>query len=570
VRFREFVDQKVLRHHANHFGKRPTVHHPPNSDCGCLTDSGESEADEDAEEDGKDTQSNCCSSEPGGAQSFDGTPWSGSRSRNMNEYAAPTAPMVSKPSSMGQTKSRLDSDNFVPNRATPQEYQRQYRTSMDDRMARGSSRSKPEPTSDSVPDILFDVNPNSPSQNPPEIPSWAQDESIRVGARGGLKRAGVCSAAPEEGEVRKKRKYVRKVPCPKLSLVVKLKLTREKSKKILQGAHHQGPGVETSAPAPLASSEWPVGRLESYNAIPSTQECHASPFTLQSHEQENMAIPSSRVSHSHPRESDKAAETLAAVVDTSVVDTSAINVPATNSSVPNIHSAVAEDRDVRGRDGFVAALPDLENEASRQQTAAKTPDIPTAVEQAHVEQFPAQVMENSPPVATSTHDLNDETSHSTVPEANITPAKVDPPSASTHLTRKIAFTSAEAVESMGGVAVIVKMKRQGQAKMEDMNTIEHLDIISRGNFFGSMRFELGDNIGEDDTILQAKVKRVSEAPIEGLRTEFTIVQASKKNTSWETLLKGLVEMYKRDRVCVELKLEACLLVGKKTDEKLMK
>jgi hypothetical protein len=401
VRFREFVDQKVLRHHANHFGKRPTVHHPPNSDCGCLTDSGESEADEDAEEDGKDTQSNCCSSEPGGAQSFDGTPWSGSRSRNMNEYAAPTAPMVSKPSSMGQTKSRLDSDNFVPNRATPQEYQRQYRTSMDDRMARGSSRSKPEPTSDSVPDILFDVNPNSPSQNPPEIPSWAQDESIRVGARGGLKRAGVCSAAPEEGEVRKKRKYVRKVPCPKLSLVVKLKLTREKSKKIIQGAHHQGPGVETSAPAPLASSEWPVGRLESYNAIPSTQECHASPFTLQSHEQENMAIPSSRVSHSHPRESDKAAETLAAVVDTSVVDTSAINVPATNSSVPNIHSAVAEDRDVRGRDGFVAALPDLENEASRQQTAVKTPNIPTAVEQAHVEQFPAQVMENSPGMGTT-------------------------------------------------------------------------------------------------------------------------------------------------------------------------
>jgi hypothetical protein len=521
--------------------------------------------DEDTGEDGKETQSNCCSSESGGAQSLDGTPRSGSRSRNMSEYAVPTAPMFSKPSSMGQTKSRLDADNFIPNRATSPRHLKEHRTSMDERMTRGSSRSKPESTSGSVPEILFDVNPNSPSRNPPEFISWTQDESIQVGARGGSKRggskrAGVSSAAPEEGEVLKKRKYVRKVPCPKRSLVVKLKLTRE---KIPQGAPRQQPGVETSTPAPLPSSEWPIGRLESYDSMPSTQECHALPFTLQPHERENTAVPSSRGSHSHPQESDKAAETLAAMVDTS-----ATNVPATNSSVPNIHSAVAEDRDVRGRDGFVAAVPDLEDEASRQQTAAKTSDIPTAVEQVHVS--PAQVMGNSPPVAKSTHDLNDETGHSTVPEANMTPAKVDPPSASTHLTRQIAFTSAEAVESMQGVVMDVTMKRKGQAKTEHMSTIKRLDIISRGNFFDSMRFELGYDLGEEDTILQAKVKRISEAPIEGLKTEFTIVQASKKNFSWETLLEGLVEVYKRDRVRVDMTLEACLLVGKKTDEKLMK
>jgi hypothetical protein len=226
--------------------------------------------DEDTGEDGKDTQSNCCSSESGGAQSLDGTPRSGSRSMNMSEYAVPTAPMFSKPSSMGQTKSRLDADNFVPNRATPPSYLKEYQTSMDERMTRGSGRSKPAPTSGPVSENLFDVNPNSPSRNSPEFISWTQDGSIQVGARAGSKRgrskrAGVSSAAPEEGEVREKRKCVRKVPCPKRSLVVKLKLTQE---KIPQGAPRQQPGVETSTPAPLPSSGWPVGRLESYDSMP--------------------------------------------------------------------------------------------------------------------------------------------------------------------------------------------------------------------------------------------------------------------------------------------------------------
>jgi hypothetical protein len=232
VAFREFVDQKVLRYRNNRSGKHPTTQHPPDSDC--LTNSEEPEANEDAEEvaeeDGKDTQSDYCPSESSGVQSFDGTPRSGSRSKNMNQYAAPTAPMVPKPSSMGQTKSKLHPDNFAPNQ-TPSTYQKQYQDSMGDRMARGNSRSKPEAAS------------KSPSHNPPEIPAWHQDESIRVGARSASKRVDVSSADSEGGASRKRRKHTEKVPCPRPRLVVKLKVKLTRG-KIPRDTHCQHPEAD--------------------------------------------------------------------------------------------------------------------------------------------------------------------------------------------------------------------------------------------------------------------------------------------------------------------------------------
>ena len=234
--FREFVDQKVLRYRNNQPGKHPTTQHPPDSDC--LTNPEEHEVNEDAEEaaeeaaggDGKDTQSDYCPSESSGVQSFNGTPRSGSRSRNMNQSAAPTAPMIPKPSSMGQTKSKLHPDNFAPNQ-TPETYQKQYQDSMGDRMTRGSRRSKPEAAS------------KSPSHNPPEITAWHQDESIRVGVRSASKRLGVSSADSEGGASRKRRKHTEQVHCPRPSLVVKLKVKLTRG-KIPRDTHCQHPEAD--------------------------------------------------------------------------------------------------------------------------------------------------------------------------------------------------------------------------------------------------------------------------------------------------------------------------------------
>ena len=553
--FREFVDQKVLRYRNNQPGKHPTTQHPPDSDC--LTNPEEHEVNEDAEEaaeeaaggDGKDTQSDYCPSESSGVQSFDGTPRSGSRSKNMNQYAAPTAPMVPKPSSMGQTKSKLHPDNFAPNQ-TPSTYQKQYQDSMGDRMARGNSRSKPEAAS------------KSPSHNPPEIPAWHQDESIRVGARSASKRVDVSSADSEGGASRKRRKHTEQVHCPRPSLVVKLKVKLTRG-KIPRDTHCQHPEADTNTPAaPLDPSEWPFGRLESYNSMPPTQEPRASSFTLPPHQRKNTATPSSPDSRSRPQESDTAADMLAT------------NIPATNESASRCHSAVAVDSDVRDRDEFVAALQELEDKATRQRAAAKTSEIPNAVgqESEHVEPQ-AQVLENpnNTPAAMSTHDLDDKAAHSTVPEANKTSAKVDPTIIPTHSAKKIASMSADVLESMQGVAISVTMKREGQMETVDIFTIEKPDIMSAGYFFSDdIRVYFGDKLSETDIIKQAKVKRTSEAPVTGLRTEFTIVQGSKKNSSWEFLLKGLDKIYKKDGVFVELELEVCLLVGKEPDQKAVK
>ena len=553
--FREFVDQKVLRYRNNQPGKHPTTQHPSDSDC--LTNSEEHEANEDAEEaveeaageDGKDTQSDYCPSESSGVQSFNGTPRSGSRSRNMNQSAAPTAPMIPKPSSMGQTKSKLHPDNFAPNQ-TPETYQKQYQDSMGDRMTRGSRRSKPEAAS------------KSPSHNPPEITAWHQDESIRVGVRSASKRLGVSSADSEGGASRKRRKHTEQVHCPRPSLVVKLKVKLTRG-KIPRDTHCQHPEADTNTPAaPLDPSEWPFGRLESYNSMPPTQEPRASSFTLPPHRRKNTATPSSPDSRSRPQESDTAADMLAT------------NIPATNESASRCHSAVAVDSDVRDRDEFVAALQELEDKATRQRAAAKTSEIPNAVgqESEHVEPQ-AQVLENpnNTPAAMSTHDLDDKAAHSTVPEANKTSAKVDPTIIPTHSAKKIASMSADVLESMQGVAISVTMKREGQMETVDIFTIEKPDIMSAGYFFSDdIRVYFGDKLSETDIIKQAKVKRTSEAPVTGLRTEFTIVQGSKKNSSWEFLLKGLDKIYKKDGVFVELELEVCLLVGKEPDQKAVK
>jgi hypothetical protein len=304
---------------------------------------------------------------------------------------------------MGQTESKVNSANLAFNRAAPSKYQKHNRTWTDDRMARGD-RSKPTSDSGSVPDISFDVNPDSPAQRSPEIPSWQQDESIRVKARSASKR--VCSADTEAQSGRKKKKHTDEVLCPRPSLVVKLKLTRE---KLLQGVHHQYPGAETKAPTPSNPLALPVDRLQLYTSPPPTQEHHASALALQAHRRGNMAPSSSRSSHSHPQESNKVAKT------------SATDVPATNDSASDSYSAVAEsaNRDKSGREQFVSDLQDLEDRASQQRVAAKTFDIPNAVERSYVEPQ-VQAPRTRTPSATSMPTLSDSNRHSTVLEANTT------------------------------------------------------------------------------------------------------------------------------------------------------
>jgi hypothetical protein len=535
-----------LRYHSNHFKNLPTAHDPPDSDC--RTNSEESEADEDTREDAgedeRDTPSDYRPSRSRRAQIFDGAPRSGTRNKKMSTYAAPTAPMLPGPSSMGQTESKVNSANLAFNRAAPSKYQKHNRTWTDDRMARGD-RSKPTSDSGSVPDISFDVNPDSPAQRSPEIPSWQQDESIRVKARSALKR--VCSADTEAQSGRKKKKHTDEVLCPRPSLVVKLKLTQE---KLLQGVHHQYPGAETKAPTPSNPLALPVDRLQLYTSPPPTQEHHASALALQAHRRGDMAPSSSRSSHSHPQESNKVAKT------------SATDVPATNDSASNSYSAVAEsaNRDKSGRERFVSDLQDLEDRVSQQRVAAKTFDIPNAVERSYVEPQ-VQAPRTRTPSATSMPTLSDSNRHSTVLEANTTPARVDRPSAFARPT-KVASMSAEAVELMEGVVMFVKMKRESPVETKEMCTITLLDIVSRGGFFESLRGELGNHLHADETIVQADVKRISEPSIPELRTNFTMMKASKRNISWEILLKGLKKIYRKDGFFVELELEACLLVGK--------
>jgi hypothetical protein len=550
-RFRDFVEQKVLRYHSNHFKNLPTAHDPPDSDC--RTNSEESEADEDtgedAGEDGRDTPSDYRPSKPRRVQALDGVPRTDVRNKEMSTYVAPTAPMIPGPSSMGQTESKLNSANLALNRATPSKYQKQYRTSTDDRMARGPSRSKSASYSGSVSDIVFETNEDSPARRSPEIPSWQQDQSIRVEDRSASKR--VCSANNEAERGRKRKKHTDEVLCPRPSLVVKFKLTRE---KILQEVHRQYPGADINASIPPDPLVLPVGRLQSYTSLPPTQGCHASPLSPQAHRRENMAPPSSWDSHSHPRESNKVAKTLTT------------RGPATNNSASNTYSAVAEsaNRDTSGREELVTALQDPEDRASRQRAAAKTSDIPNAVDQAYVEPQ-AQASKKGTPAATSTPSLNDTNGYSTFLEANITPARVNRPSAYNRPT-KVASMSSEAVESMEGLKMFVKMKRESPAETKEMCTITLSDIISGSDFFESLCDEVGSHLQADETIVQADVKRISEPAIPELRTDFIMTKASKRNISWEILLKGLEKIYRKDGFFVELELEACLLVGKVSDE----
>ena len=536
-----------MRYHSNNFKNLPTAYDPPDSDC--QTNSEDSEANEDAGEEETETQSDYCPPKSGRSNDFDGM----RRSGKMNAYAAPIAPMMPESSSMGNNQAKLDAGNIAPHRATPPQYQKQYLTSTHDRVARGS-RSEPASDSDSDPDILFEDDPNSSAQNSLEPPLWYQE----LEARRASKR--VRSDESGAGGSLKRGKHTGEVPYPRLRLVVKLKvkLTRE---KIPQDALCQRTWAEKNTPAaPLVPPERPNVRLESHNSMPLTQECHVSSSTLKSHGSENTAAPSSRGSHNHPQASDK------------VTDTAAANVPATNDPACNANGAVTEgiDRDVRGREEFVAALQELEDKATRQRAAAKTSEIPNAVEQGHVGPQ-TQVLENNTPAVTSTQILNDEASHSNVAEASKSPAKVGPPLAPTHPIEKIACVSSEAAKMMQGVVLDVKVKREGQEEMQDICTFDILDITSGSYFFSeNIRADLGDNLDENDTIKQAKVKRTSEAPIKGLKTEFTIVRGSRRNISWEFMLRGLEKIYARDRAFVEMELEVCLLVGKKLVEKAVK
>ena len=532
-----------MRYHNNNFKNLPTAYGPPDSDC--QTNSEESEANEDAGEEETETQSDYCPPKSGRSNDFDGM----RRSGKMNTYAAPIAPMIPESSSMGNNQAKLDAENIAPNRATPSQYQKQYLTSTHDPVARGS-RSEPASYSDSDSGILFEDDPNSSAQNSLEPPLWYQE----LEARRASKR--VRSDESEAGGSLKRGKYAGEVPYPRLRLVVKLKVKLTRG-KIPQDAPCQRTGAETNTPAaPLIPPERPNVRLESHNNMPLTQECHVLSSTLKSHGSENTAAPSSRGSHNQPQGSDK------------VTDTAAADVPATNDPTCNSNGAVTEGigRDVRGREEFVAALQDLEDKATRQRAAAKTSEIPNAVEQGHVEPQ-TQVLENNTPMVTSTQILDDEAGHSTVAEASKSPAKVGPPLAPTHPIEKIACVSAETAKIMQGVILCVSMKREGQKDTEDLCVLEKLDITSGSYFFSEdIRADLGDNLDENDTIKQAKVKRTSEAQIKGLKTEFTIVRGSKRNISWEFMLKGLKKIYARDGTFVNLELEVCLLVEKKLDE----
>lgn len=459
---------------------------------------------------------------------------------------------------MGNIPTKLGPD-LTTSRETPSRNQRQYPTSSDDPMAR-ESRGQQASDSDSLPDITsFEGNPNSSTRKAPGIPLRQEDQSHRVEARSASKRG---RRADTQAEATSKRsKHTKEVLCPTPRLVVKLKiwLTRE---KMPQGARHQYSGANIDTPAHPTPSNRPIG-CESLidgamrHNLPPTHQCHASSFTLQPPRREDPSTSSSQYGHSHPPESDNAA------------DISSTNVLTTDMSAHIVHSVTLEDvsGDTGDREKYLRDLQELEDHNGRQNAAATISAMPIASRQTNVEnQTQASENANDTPAAASTKALNDESGHSAAPEANTTSAKVDQPSNFTHPTKE-ASPSAEAVPSIKDVLMSVSIQRKDQAEPKVVSTITLQNIVSGGGFFEIIPEDLGNHLGEDETVIQADVKRSSGPPIPGLKTEFSLIRASKRNVSLELLLRGLERIYQSNGKCVELELDACLLVKKGSDEK---
>jgi len=119
----------------------------------------------------------------------------------------------------------------------------------------------------------------------------------------------------------------------------------------------------------------------------------------------------------------------------------------------------------------------------------------------------------------------------------------------------------ENLQAMKGIRMDVNVRREVLATPTKVLTMTLEDIMSRGEFFEIVREELllTDDLDEKDVLVRANVKRVSDPPVAGLRTEF-IMTVSTRNYSWENLLEGLQEHYDRTGSFVIMKLEAIVLV----------
>ena len=435
-------------------------------------------------------------------------------------------------------------------------YQKEFLTSQDLR-ARGR-KSRPAPASASAPGISPNINLNSSTRESPGNPTRPDDQSIRVQPRSASKR--IRSADSEAEASPKRSKNTEKVLRPKPQrLIVVLKLTRE---KMSQGGHHQYSGEQSNTPAPLNTSHWPNGPLASCKSPvqrhgpPPAQECHVPSPALESLERENMATPSPQDHFDQHQGSDEAVDT-----------------PAANTPAPYTHGAVTEDAngDATRQEEHLPNLQESEYHDNQQNAAVNTSGTSSVGAQAHVEQQAHTLMKNNGignPVAIPTQASNDGNDHSIVPEANPAPVRVDQSSAFTQPVNNV-YPSLEIMQSTENVFMFASLKREGHDE-SNMFSIAFQDFVSGDDVFKSLREAIRDRLGEDMEIMEANMKRTSEPDIPELSrkyTDFWMMEAQKVNNSWQTLLRGLVISYKKQKIPVELELTVCLRVGKVSDKK---
>jgi hypothetical protein len=448
------------------------------------------------------TRSDYCPSKSNRVQISDDPSRSGAR-KKVKQYAAPIASTMAGLPIMGNTQARLDSAKLPSSRGTLPQYhhQQQYGPSQNGNASRGT-RSNPTSISSSSSETAFDID--LPTQEIPELIPWDRDQNVRLESRSASKRLWADGPQAEAGS--KKSKHTREVLHPGQSLIVKLKLTRNKTYQDMQ---HQSLRPEATASAtPTPTSSWlPNGQVQpskgpGYGAAPnSLSPTHRQQSSLrqQSLEREDTVMSSSRQSQVPPQESVQAA---------------------TNAS-----------------------------------------DMLDVVEQAPVERQSPQA-EDSPPAVASPQASSDNNGYA----KNPTTARPSVPSTSPDST-KASSTSTGAVQFLQGVAIFVSYHRKDGEEAEHICTTKPEDIISGGGFFDSLSAELKRHLGEDETIVQADATRISKSPVPGLMTDFTIVRASKSTIKWEMFLKGLERIYKRDNTPVELELGICLLVRKVSGQK---
>jgi hypothetical protein len=114
--------------------------------------------------------------------------------------------------------------------------------------------------------------------------------------------------------------------------------------------------------------------------------------------------------------------------------------------------------------------------------------------------------------------------------------------------------------------MFASMKRRGQPEPQRLSAIAFQKLVSSDDFFKTLQEALEKFFEAGGKIVEASVKRTSEPEVPGLFrqwTDFTMAnskEASNIYVGWETLLKVLERVYRRDGRYAEMELEVCLFV----------